>query len=208
MPLVFRKDIGDSGIISVWEINETPADLANKLILSESDSQKYESYKLDKRKAEFLAIRCLLKEILDIEPLISYLPSGRPVLENSDYNLSISHTNGYAAIALSKGNNVGIDIEYPSKRVNNIYSRFISNQESEFIPEENKTAYYTLIWSLKETMYKIYDEQSIIFNEHLICEPFKISTEGEINALYCKEVSTILKYKYLVTPDYYLVYHC
>lgn len=208
MPQFLRKDDLNGGIVAVWKVTEEIDELRGRLSLSDKDIQKLNSFKLSKRKQEFLATRCLIKEILGIEPEIDYLETGRPVLRNSNYRISISHTQCYVAIALSRNQQVGIDIEYPSERVGRVYDRFISMEECSFIPEAHKIKYYTLIWCLKEAMYKLYDEKSVIFNRDLKCMPFVLQDEGTVEAIYCVQNNISLQYRYMTTNEFYLVYHC
>ncbi|TLX76951.1 4'-phosphopantetheinyl transferase superfamily protein [Labilibacter sediminis] len=209
MPKVFRKDIGEQGIVAVWHITESLDELSSLVELREKEIEKVQSYRLESKKLEFWAVRCLVKHVLGIDPVIDYLESGRPVLTTSDYKLSISHTKGYVAISLSKGKYVGIDIEYPSARVQKVYTRFISDRESEFIPEDQSLEYYTVIWCLKETMYKMIDRKSIIFNHHFVCHPFKLTSQGVLEASYCDDdMQEKLHFDYIIEKDYYLVYHC
>jgi 4'-phosphopantetheinyl transferase EntD len=208
MPQIFRKDLPNDGIVAVWKITESTDELFKNLQLKNEELIKVRNFSLDKRKQEFLAVRCLLKQILNHDAEVNYLASGKPVLSNSHYYISISHTKGYAAVALSKSPFSGIDIEYPSERVNRVYQRFVSEKEQAFIPEDQKLIYYTLIWCLKETMYKLFDDCNIIFNQHFQCAPFTIEKEGALNASFAKENTIEKKYHYIVTPDYYLVYHC
>lgn len=208
MPVYLKKEEANGGILAVWEITESVEELLLQLNLSGAELDRLNSFRLDKRKLEFLATRCLLKALLQKDPVISYLDSGRPVLENSPFNLSISHTKGFAAVALSKSEFSGVDIEHPSERVIKVYDRFVSADEKAFIPESQQLQYFTLLWSLKEAMYKIFDEKSVIFNRDLKCYPFELSQEGEINALFCLNKEVELTYKYITSKDFYLVYHC
>ncbi len=153
------------------------------LDLNEMDLDKVNNFKLESRKQEFLAARILIREVLNINPEIKYLSSGKPVLTNSHYNLSISHTKGYAAIVLSEDEKAGVDIEIPSDRILKVSSRFVTKKEDGFIPEDSKLFYYTLLWSLKEAMYKIYDQKSIIFNQHLEAQAFVLGEEGYIRGV-------------------------
>ncbi len=208
MPLFFKKEESTGGIVAVWKITESVDELQSQLKLQETELNRLNSFRLDKRKLEFLATRCLLKELLNDDPVISYLESGRPILENSTDNLSISHTKGYAAVALSKTKFSGIDIEHPSERVVKVYDRFVSNEEKQFIPKDKEKEYYTLIWCLKEAMYKIFDEKSVIFNQDLKCYPFTLDEDGEMQALFSLGNSIELNYKFITCNDFYLVYHC
>jgi phosphopantetheinyl transferase len=95
---------------------------------------------------------------------IDHEPSGKPILQSAGdkalgYNqISISHTHGYAAIILSCDTPVGIDIEYCSDRVNRIASRFIHPNE-----KAETTLQKLLLWSAKETVYKLYSEDKLEF---------------------------------------------
>ncbi len=208
MSVFFKKEEANGGILAVWEITESVDELLKLLNLSDTEIERLNSFRLDKRKLEFLATRCLIKELIQKDPVINYMDTGRPVLENSTFNLSISHTKGFAAVALSKGEYSGIDIEHPSERVIKVYDRFVSAEEKAFIPESKQLEYFTLLWSLKEAMYKIFDEKSVIFNRDLKCYPFELSCEGEIKALFCLNKEVELTYKYITSKDFYLVYHC
>lgn len=208
MPQILRKDKDNMGIVAIWKMDEDWELLASLLALRDEELEKVSAFRLDSRKQEYLAVRCLIKEVLGIDPVIDYLPSGKPILQNSEYQLSISHTKGYVSIALSKGKYVGIDIEYPSERVARVYERFISNEESSFIPEERQLEYYTLIWCLKETMYKMIDRKSVIFNHHFICHPFVLEKSGCLHASYTEKELERMDFDYLIEKDYYLVFHC
>lgn len=208
MPLILKKDTDNKGIVALWKIDESWEFLASLLVFSDDELEKVKTFRLDSRKQEYLAVRCLIKEVLGIDPVINYLPSGKPILQNSEYQLSISHTKGVVAIALSKGKYVGVDIEYPSERVARVYDRFISKEESSFIPEERQLEYYILIWCLKETMYKMIDRKSVIFNHHFICHPFVLEKNGQLHASYTEKELELMDFDYLITEDYYLVFHC
>ena len=135
----------EKGFLGMWKIEESSDEISSRLELSEYDNARVTSFKLESRKKEYLASRLLIKELLEIQPIIKYFPSGKPFLANSDYQISISHTKGFAAVVISEKNKAGIDIEIPSKRVTKISSRFISNEEDKFIPDDKKIEYYTLM---------------------------------------------------------------
>ncbi len=208
MPQIIRRDTVNQGFVVVWEITESIEELLVRLNLREQDVERINSYKLESRKLEFLAARCLIKDVLEIEPVIDYLDSGKPVLKNSEYKISISHTKGYVAIAFSIGKYAGIDIEYPSERVVKVYKRFVSSKEEKFIPENKKAEYFSLMWCLKESMYKMYDRKNSIFNVNFECHPFLLQEEGKIKASFDFEEYKTMDFEYLVTNDFYLVYHC
>ncbi|MGQ1785450.1 MULTISPECIES: 4'-phosphopantetheinyl transferase family protein [unclassified Saccharicrinis] len=208
MAQVLRRDTGSDGIVVVWKIEESSKELLQSLNLREQDLNRVNSFRLESRKQEFLAARCLIKEVLKIDPAVDYRESGKPILKNSEYNISISHTKGFLVVVFSKGDFAGVDIERPSERVARVYKRFVSTEEEKFIPDNNKVAYYTMLWCLKESMYKMYDRQSSIFNVNFICHPFELQQEGKIQATFDFEECRTMDFEYLTTEDFYLVYHC
>jgi 4'-phosphopantetheinyl transferase EntD len=74
------------------------------------------------------------------------------------WQVSVSHTRGYAAVMLSQSNGVGVDIEYRSQRVDNIASRFIRPDEPASTTDER-----LLVWSAKETVYKLFSARHLAF---------------------------------------------
>lgn len=207
MARILRTDTNNGGLVAVWQIDESLDQLTGQLNLREEDLQKLNAYKLETRKKEFLATRCLLKELLGVDGVIDYLDSGKPILKNSNYKISISHTKGYVAVVLSCSEFAGVDIEYPSERVARVYQRFVSPQEELFIPEDKKVAYYTMMWCLKESMYKMYDRQNSIFNINFICHPFQLQKQGKIRASFEFEDCRTMDFDYVTNMDFYLVYH-
>ncbi len=205
MSLLFSDKL-EKGIVAVWKIEESSSWFLSQLNLPDTDLKKVSEFKLETRKQEFLAVRVLIHELLNINPEIKYLASGKPVLVNSNYNLSISHTKGYAAIVLSEDIKAGVDIEIPSDRILKVSSRFVSVKEDDFIPEESRLYYYTLLWSLKEAMYKIYDQKNIIFNRHLEAKAFVLKEDGCIEGIYSKDYEECLNYTYKIAEDFCLVY--
>ncbi|WP_068472042.1 4'-phosphopantetheinyl transferase family protein [Saccharicrinis aurantiacus] len=197
----------NNGFVKVWKIEETVDEILAELQVSDDDLQKVNSFKLVKRKLEFLCTRCLISEVIGVYPKISYLESGKPILENSDYTISISHTNGFVAVAFTTNGVPGVDIEYPSDRVMKIAQRFISADEDLFIPVADSNKYYSLIWCIKEALYKLLDTEGVIFNEDLLCKPFVISNQGIVNtSVFVNDSTEYINIHYLITPEYYLAY--
>lgn len=109
----------------------------------------------DARRSERLAVYALLYEMTGNRSLvISHNADGKPSIDG--YNISISHTKGYVAILISTTKRVGIDIEQRSERVKNIAKRFIREDEW-----TNDVSQQLLIWSAKETVYKLFSEQHL-----------------------------------------------
>lgn len=114
---------------------------------------------LSTREKEHLAVRSLLSRMTGMEePKLCHAPSGKPHMDM--YNVSISHTRGYAAIILSRNRLVGVDIEYMSERVNRIAERFMRNDE-----KYHDTCSRLIVWCAKETVYKLCSEDNLTYNQ-------------------------------------------
>lgn len=99
-------------------------------------------------------------------------------MNNSPY-ISISHTRNYAAVALSELP-VGLDIEQRTERVLKVRSRFVSPlEEKDFVSSSalRQLNALLLLWSAKETMYKLLDNPELDFVQNLEAQPFCLHDE-------------------------------
>ncbi len=110
------------------------------------------------QKSERLAVRALLHFLLQKEVEIIHNEDGKPFIEG--FHISISHTQGWATVMLSKKYNVGIDIEYQSDRVLRIAKRFL--REDEAYTQISDILY---AWCAKESLYKLRSTLHLGFQE-------------------------------------------
>jgi phosphopantetheinyl transferase len=126
------------------------------------------------RRREWLTVRVLLKKMLGGEERqILYTDSGKPYLADSSCKIGISHTKGYAAVALDRDHPVAIDIEYISPRVEKIRRRFMNETETENLSQNHPLIHLLLHWSAKETLFKYLNEANIDFKSQLHIHPFE-----------------------------------
>lgn len=95
-------------------------------ISSEKELPRFTS---ERRKMEWLSVRVLLYSMLQEDKEIVYSSEGKPFLSDHSFYISISHTKGYVAVALSSLNPVGIDIEQYGQRVHRVSDRYIRPDE-------------------------------------------------------------------------------
>lgn len=162
MPVI--RDINDRDFrCCVWQVTETMEQLLATLPdegreLNEEAQQRFSA---PKRRLEFIAVRVLLHQMLP-GAVIAYHDNGKPFLEHSDRRISISHTDGYVAVMLSGQGEVGVDIEQYGERVCRVASRFVNEREPVSGVWEQ-----LLLWSAKETVYKMMNCREVDFREHL-----------------------------------------
>lgn len=163
MPVI--RDINEGNFrCCVWQTVETMEQLLSLLPdggcrCHEEAQQRFTS---PKRRYEFVAVRVLLQQMLP-GAVIAYHESGKPYLQSSPWRISISHTDGFVAVILSLHGEVGVDIEQYGERVCRVASRFISSEESASGVWEQ-----LLLWSAKETVYKMMNCREVDFREHLV----------------------------------------
>lgn len=207
MPLYQHDSFDDGqGTLAIWHMTECEEELmvplANGTALLEEARGKF---KASSRRLEWLAIRRLMHEVGCTSP-IRYYPSGRPYLENDARQISISHTRGYAAIALHSSTPVGLDIEQRTEKVCRVREKFLSHEEKLFLPLEKKNVEAMLvIWTVKEAMFKLVDKPGIDFAEHFHVSPFEVA---EVGSLVAHETSTderrTFSFSYRIYPDFVL----
>ena len=168
MPL-YRDFSDDNATILMWKYDENE-ELDSEFLLEKENYDKIKDYHPTKLK-ELLLVRKILKSVL---PEHKILYEGRmPYLEPRDYEISITHSFPYAALAISK-QKVGIDIEPFNPKILKIQHKFLKDEEAGFIEENKETAYLTVIWSLKESLYKIHHSKYWSLKKHYEVKPFSL----------------------------------
>ena len=109
----------------IWKDDQTASSL--KKILSNDEIEKANRFVFEKDKKSYIVsratLRTLLAKYLNISPRIiefDYNQFGKPFLtvpEEKNIKFNLSHSNEYCIIAINKGVELGIDIEWINKRL-------------------------------------------------------------------------------------------
>ncbi len=158
----------------IWNINETEEELRQSLSHPEYFAEKIATLKPGSRRLlEVLAVRRALKELFyGEEQQVIYDEHGKPSLAAGRPYISISHTQGYAAV-ISSEVPVGIDIERIGNRVEKVVSHFLKQEELVTLALYSDTVpALHLAWSAKEAAFKIlgqeyYDLQHLTTVSHI-----------------------------------------
>ncbi|MEG1522482.1 MAG: siderophore biosynthesis protein [Bacteroidales bacterium] len=198
----------DGALIGLWEMNETEQELLALL----KDATCYQSdlnqFVSQKRRIEFLTVRVMLEQLLNQDAIIGYYPSGKPYLKGSEFKISISHTNGYAAIMLHSHRTVAIDIEQRAPKVMRLQSKFMNEDEIIGTDISAPLDYALICWSAKETLFKMIDQEEIDFKKHLhLLQINTIKSEGSFTGIFEKnETRRIFELHYRSTHSYVLTW--
>ena len=195
----------EGGGIAIWHITETADELYALLGTHRYDTQLAEK-KNESRRAEWLAVRLLVKELFGSEAEVAYHPTGRPYLKNGTAHISISHTKGFAAVAYHSYAPIGMDIEFISSRVERIASRFTTQAEASYIDvhdEDARQMYHLINWSAKETLYKLFDDtRKAEFKEAFHIAPYTLGECGAMDATVCDVEKSVLAVSYRTFPEF------
>ena len=182
---------------------------ASELMFEFGENVQYlravEQFSTEKRKCEYLSVRLALRHLLGRDVSVIYDSNGKPFLEDKSFNISISHTNNWVAVMVHPTMQVGIDIEKPTEKIKNIYTRFLSLTEQNELSQGRDISLLQLAWSAKEALYKIIGKEAVDFKTQLQILAFEPKNAGMINAVH---LLTNIHYElmYLRTPDFNLVY--
>lgn len=153
-----------------------PTQLENYLLsLSPAEKNAYDSFSSYSRKLEFAAIRHLKHEVLGPLP-IHKDETGAPTLEDGRH-LSFSHSTKYVALGLNDKHKCAIDIEAQTPKAFALKHKFLASNEEQLCSNEKDA---TLIWSFKETLYKLSDRKGLIFKTDLLLEAIDENSQGTV----------------------------
>ena len=184
------------GALGIWKLSESVTELVAQFRFSDIEKKEFGKIKFDRRKTEYLATRLLLQLLLNKKPEINYLESGKPKLNNSSKNISISHSADFVVVLLSE-KNIGIDVENIHRKIEKIATKFLHKDELKVIGKSNnKQVAAVLYWSAKEAIFKCTGQDGIQFNTQIIIEPFSIKNEGYFVGTLNKKIHYKLWYRF------------
>ena len=198
MPLFYQHNINDTTKLMVWHITENEEFFLSKVSITNKVMHPH-------KRLQHLAGRYLLHLLHPEFPfhLIEIAESKKPLLRNGELHFSISHCGDYAAVIVSKNEQVGIDVELITPKIELVKDKFLTEYElklSATIPDESNAMNYkvlTLFWSSKEAIYKWYGKGALSFKRNIgMDELFFKNEEGFINAHFIKDKKIELKIEF------------
>lgn len=192
---------------SLW-VSNTQVDLdvlKQEVVLTEEEENRLNIIGYERRKREFLGVRYVVQSHFGKEERIVYSPNGKPMLENSGYRISISHSGDLEAVLVHENVEVGIDLQHYTDKIMKIATRFMSDAEKQHAGD---SVWSTLVyWCAKEALFKYYAKGDVDFREHLFVEPFQTGDEGELKGhIFKQDGERDIRLWYEKLEDYMLVY--
>jgi len=198
MPLMLHRSLMRDVQMGIWEIAETETNLRAKLQLNEAELAHLESIKVERKRLQWLASRCVVRFLLCTPEFIAMnvSPTGQPLITSMQRNVSITHSGRFAGAMISSHQAVGLDLEEVSDKVMAIRHKFINEQEDQFL-DKNDSMSTLVAWSAKEAMFKWYGNGEVDFRKHMTLHPFELKSRGVIRAVFAKpDLNRLLNVEY------------
>ena len=203
MPIHELHHLSSKQAYLIWDIQESEAELFNKLNPSLTEIQLYNQFKHLKRRLEWLATR-LAYQLLCHEMNISYSSilkdiNGRPYPANQKAYVSLSHSFPYVVAAISVDIPVGIDIQIPNMKLQLIQKKYLS--KSEMVDASQDVEKLSVYWCTKEAIYKVHGKKTLSL-QAITIKPFEKSSHGTIYVQVLERHHYQVDYS--ITPTYTL----
>ena len=185
MSLYLKKELENKARIGVWKITETEEELRSLTSIPSDEMEEISFIKSESLRKQKLAVRALLDEMFDEKVYLSHHDNGKPYIENSVTNISITHTDKYVALILDDDEDVGIDIESLSRDFSAVEKKALSEDEIDDLEEDGKrNEQLAIYWCAKEAIYKKLGQYNLDFAEQIEIERFRPKDDGELEATY------------------------
>ena len=205
MPLHKTINYNPTTEILLWKITESLVELSTEVTLNPKNQQRFNGMKSELHQRAFLSVRKLLqlKGYTDFD--LDYDQFGKPHLKDGKH-ISISHSHEYATIIISD-EITGIDIELQREKIIKIAPKF-AEKELDFINKENQDYIrkLTVIWGVKESIFKIRNEVGISFKDHIQVLPFEIEDQLGAASLNFHNAIIQFKFHFIEIDNFTLVY--
>lgn len=209
MPIVYQQDINLNSHFAIWKIHETEA-----FFLQEVQTQR--EIKHPKKRLQHLAGRYLLQQIMPQWPVrdLQILPNRRPVLQGIQGDFSISHCGDWVTVLASQTERCGVDVEAVTNRIDSIAHKFLATHEAalmlDIFPDWELQERLTLVWSIKEALFKWYGLGEVDFSEELLLQQvIRITAlSGQANCQVIKAKGGAVQVNWMQFEQHMLAWIC
>jgi len=206
VPLYKTINVDSNTQILVWKITESLAQLSLEVQLNPTNTIRFNTMKSELYQRAFLSVRKLLQEKGYTDFDLEYDQFGKPHLKD-DKHISISHSHEFATIIISN-QKTGIDIELRREKILKIADKF-HHSEFDSLDQTNQQDYIqklTVIWGIKESIFKIRNETGISFKNHILVKPFQINDKSGSASLHFHNQIENFTFHFEEIENFMLVY--
>lgn len=216
MPFFKEININEHTTAYFWKISEDLVWLFENVQLNEKSSCRLDTMSSVEHKKGFLAVRLLLQHVGYSDFDLFYDEFGKPHLEDKrqkakgksiepeTQHISISHSHEFSCICISS-HLIGIDLEKRKEKTLKIAPRFMDILHLEHLSEVDKIAKATIIWGVKESVFKLKNEKGISFPNHISETPFRMEDKKGKAQLHFKDIKEEFDFKFEFIDNYVFV---
>jgi 4'-phosphopantetheinyl transferase len=173
MPLLKIKALNKNSTLYVWKITESFDELLRSVALKDVSLARLESMKAESHQKGFLSVRRLLLQAGYTDFDLHYDASGKPHLADGKH-ISISHSHDFSLIVISH-ENVGADLEILKDKTIKLAPRFMDVSHLKDLTTSDLLKKATVVWGIKESVFKIKNEVGISFKDHIFESDFNLN---------------------------------
>jgi len=201
MPIIRIIKPNDNTIVGIWKITETLDNLSKSVSLSSTSKELLKNRKSRVHKLQFLSVRAILLELGYSVDSLSY--QGNTPILNDNKKISISHSNLFSCVIISDLK-VGIDVQKTDHKINTIAKKFIGYETSYLTHDDFKRK--SIIWNIKESIYKIANIIGLDYKTHLLVVPFNLSDNFTYSWLIYKNLKERYASYFFTIENYSFAY--
>lgn len=189
MALYLIQDLDDDyhSKLGVWKITESEEELRRLSSVPADELEEISYIKSESLRKQKFAVRALLDVMFGEKVYLSHHDNGKPYIENSATNISITHTDKYVAVILNDTEEVGIDCESLDRDFSAVEKKALSEEEIESLDEDKRNEQLAIYWCAKEAIYKKMSQYNVDFAEQIEIDDFKMRGEGELEATFIQK---------------------
>jgi phosphopantetheinyl transferase len=217
MPFYKEIKINEHTVAYFWKITEDISWFNEKAVLNDNSKLRLQTMQSVSHKKGFLAVRMLLQHIDLTDFDLFYDAFGKPHLEekrkkekgkrlelNIKKHISISHSHEFSCICISN-KAVGIDIEKCKEKTLKITSKYMDVSHIENLSLTDKITKATVIWGVKESIFKLKNEKGISFPNHIFERPFKLEDKKGTAQLIFNNKTEDFQFQFEIIEEYAFV---
>ena len=221
MPFYKEIIINSNTVAYFWKITEDITWFYEKSVLNDNSKLRLQNMQSEAHQKGFLAVRMLLQHINLTDFNLFYDAFGKPHLKvesqmskiksqeinninSKQKHISISHSHEFSCICISN-KPVGIDIEICKEKTLKITSKYMDVSHIENLSIPDKITKATVIWGVKESIFKLKNEKGISFPKHIFERPFKLEDKKGTAQLIFNNNTEDFQFQFDIIEEYAFV---